>query len=725
MLIHLLVKPGMAGVQDMSFSQDVESVRRAIRGELVNKIVYDDKRVCERLRTAEVDDDLVKQCYNSFLTDTSVQTAVNILKDLEVRANRHQGCVVEIDMYPYLTVLFDYIRNFSIPGNATGPLRDFRSSTGPLTSTDEHTLAFPTTRPGFSVVTAGVGDTKQWRDRHAFVEVKLAKGQGPRPQGSTPTAVHEIVAQAADYARLHVSARPFVLFSVGLLIYGSGFCVGIFDRAGVTFSPQKDMWDDTEDFIRVVRSLACELTAVELGQDPSVRELDRPTTERLTGLTGDEFYPSFLVDPIGDDGRRWCTIGHPMWSSLSLLGRGTIIWRVKAYTDAGLSETEMILKTAWRGSKRDPESAIYQTVKGTSGGLARYLVGGDVKDSRPDLRVSRVRRQQGWDPREDTVITVRSLRGDAVDAFAETPVLHRLIIATVGRPLWTYTSDLELLKGMRAALDGHLFLWKQGILHRDISAGNILLAANPDNAEPGHEGFLTDLEFARVHGEFFTSTTTRETVLSRDGLELMERSKTKFTTSSAQRGAAMTGTLQFMAVELLTAINATPTHMPLTVKQNEAHDVESFVWVLAYTTMRKLLSQEAPSLERQELKRLFEESYGQLTIDRILSTRISGTPFGFIHNSFLRRNILCNTSSPLRSAYNAFKNGVSFRSIRVPEIKIPGFTAFELGNLGGWTSERYTHEWLHRRLTGTIMLLEADLLNVKKAAEREGGGVEE
>ncbi|THH03603.1 hypothetical protein EW146_g10385 [Bondarzewia mesenterica] len=677
-MIHLLVKSGIGGVQDMSSSQDVESVRRAIRGELLNKIIYDDKRVCERLRTAEVDADLVKQCYNSFLTDTSVQAAVDALKDLEKKANRHQGGVVEIDMYPHLTVLFDYIRNFSVPGDATGPLREFRSSTGPLTSTDEHTLAFPTTRPDFSVVTAGVGDTKQWRDRHAFVEVKLTKKQGPRPQDSRSTTVHEIVAQAADYARLHMSARPFVLFSVGLLIYGSGFCVGIFDRAGVSFSPQKDMWDDTEGFIRVVRSLACELTAVELGQDPTVRELDRPTTERLTGLTGDEFYPSFLVDPVGGDGRCWCTIGHPMWSSLSLLGRGTVIWRVKAYTDASLSKTEMILKTTWRSSKRDPESAIYQTVKGMSGGLARFLVGGDVKDRRPDLRVSRVRRQ---DPREDAVITVRSLRGDAVDAFVETPVLHRLIIATVGRPLWTYTSDLEFVRGMRAALEGHLFLWKQGILHRDISAGNILLAADPDNAEPGHEGFLTDLEFARVHGEVFGSTTTRETVPSRDGLELLERRKTKFTTSSAQRGAAMTGTLQFMAVELLTAMKWKSTQMRPAVHQNEKHDVESFVWVLVYSTMRKLLSLEAPPEERQELKQLFEDSYGQLTIGKILSARTSGAPFEFVGNEILQQSILPKMSDVLLSTLIALKNGVLFQRVLVPKVQVTGFEARELGDI--------------------------------------------
>lgn len=41
---------------------------------------------------------------------------------------------------------------------------------------------------------------------------------------------------------------------------------------------------------------------------------------------------------------------------------------------------------------------------------------------------------------------------------------------------------------------GHEKLWKQGVLHRDISAGNILLGV--EAAEEGKEGFITDWEFA-------------------------------------------------------------------------------------------------------------------------------------------------------------------------------------------------------------------------------------
>jgi hypothetical protein len=78
--------------------------------------------------------------------------------------------------------------------------------------------------------------SKLWRDRDAFGEVKSLKKQGPKPAitGTIPA----IVIQSADYARLFMSARPYMLFCVGVLVFRTEFCVGIFDRDGITFSPR-------------------------------------------------------------------------------------------------------------------------------------------------------------------------------------------------------------------------------------------------------------------------------------------------------------------------------------------------------------------------------------------------------------------------------------------------------------------------------------------------------
>jgi hypothetical protein len=177
-----------------------------------------------------------------------------------------------------------------------------------------------------------------------------------------------------------MSARPFKLFCIGILIFGTEFCVAIFDRGGVTLSPVYDMFQDMEIFIRVVRGIACNLSIVELCFDPTVRVLTDEETQRLTGSSK---YPSSVVSSCGSDSREWCTIGPPMWTSLSFLGSGTNVWRVRAYAlsvsqDPILHGDEIIMKTAWRSSARTSESGIYSVV-GNHPGLAKFICGGDVR----------------------------------------------------------------------------------------------------------------------------------------------------------------------------------------------------------------------------------------------------------------------------------------------------------------------------------------------------------
>ena len=95
----------------------------------------------------------------------------------------------------------------------------------------------------------------------------------------------------------------------------------------------------------------------------------------------------------------------------------------------------------------------------------------------------------------------------------------------------------------------HKALNDQGILHRDISAGNVLLTNTQDGPL---RGFITDLEFARVAS---STITTRVTVISTVGpqnkyndrgrflsvTEPTTRTDTTFeSTVTVKRGAGMT-----------------------------------------------------------------------------------------------------------------------------------------------------------------------------------------
>jgi len=145
------------------------------------------------------------------------------------------------------------------------------------------------------------------------------------------------------------------------------------------YAPLVRMFEDTETLVRVVCSLAYELTINEIGLDPTVKLL---TDEETKALTGQNAYPSAVVSCAGRD---LCTIGPPIWSSVSLLGRGTNVWCTKEYVlekdqIPRLRGNKMIMKTAWRNSGRTPESDIYRAIEEDQypKGLARFEFGGDV-----------------------------------------------------------------------------------------------------------------------------------------------------------------------------------------------------------------------------------------------------------------------------------------------------------------------------------------------------------
>jgi hypothetical protein len=375
--------------------------------------------------------------------------------------------------------------------------------------------------------------TRLWRYKSSFVEVKPTEGQGPVP--SEPGAIKEIVSQAADYARLHMSARPFQLFSIGLLIFGSKFCVAIFDRDGIRFSPVRDIWDDVRAFMRVIHRLACDMSPVQLGQDPTIRIFSNTEAafwqERANGM---QSFPTYAVT-MGVGNRYWYTLGPPIWSSLSLLGQGTAIWRV---CDSAKPNKLLVLNNAWRSSERLAESTIYQTIRGVHPGVAGYEFGADVVF-----------------PDKGRPISVRNLRDKfSSSTTASTPILHRLFISTIGRPLWDYNSDLELLAGIRSALKGsllplyvtlcrlgksigHHFLYDQGILHRDVSAGNILLSSER-NPQPGREGFIMDVEYAHITRPSLNAVTTTNVAPVRGpgGIMTTPMTRTPFSYAASNSG---------------------------------------------------------------------------------------------------------------------------------------------------------------------------------------------
>ncbi|KAI0666501.1 hypothetical protein C8Q78DRAFT_1083102 [Trametes maxima] len=446
-------------------------------------------------------------------------------------------------------------------------------------------------------------DRARWRQCPGFIEVKASPGELPTNRGSTDASL--TLAQAADYARLILAARPFQLSAYGVLFCGHCFALALFDRRGILVSPGYSILESEglEIFVRIVLRFTWDASDVDLGHDPTVSLLEGSAYYKVE-------YPRFAVK-MGDspDAVVLKTVGLPLWVSFSLLGRGTHVWSATGFPN---EDTSSILKMSWRSEYRDSESRKYEQIRrlysdrrqNIPRGIARFCAGWDVVHGARPLSVYSLRQfglKDGLDPGALCVPGV----SDAV--------LHRVVLADVGEPLWRYTDAAELALVLRMVVQTHQTLCADGILHRDISAGNILIRTVPswevctdsEDITMGQEctspeGFLSDFELASIA----TAVTAQG-----ENFKPAARSVASLTRS---RHDGLSGTPIFMACSLLNHLsNQAKSGKDLVYIRREAHhDVESFGWVIIYVVYRhtldsgKLDSGEYEVL-REEFKRLY------------------------------------------------------------------------------------------------------------------------
>ena len=254
-------------------------------------------------------------------------------------------------------------------------------------------------------------------------------------------------------------------YSLHITVCGTIFNICLFDRAGGVVSKDYDLKDedDFETFIRIIRRATCDMDAYELGLDPTVTPLDY--------LGSVARYPRFKVE-VGEN--TYHTYGFPIWQSMTLQGRGT--WVFGATKDDNPNpkpDERLVLKNAWRASGRLPESTLYGIINELQGGdnmpslrcVAEFVDGGDVMIGEEVLQdvLATSSEPKGNVVNQQVAMRVSSHRGFVEDAqsYAHNPTLHRVVLATRGRSLVSYTSFVELLSAAGCAAEGTLAILSQ------------------------------------------------------------------------------------------------------------------------------------------------------------------------------------------------------------------------------------------------------------------------
>ncbi|KAH7633172.1 serine/threonine-protein kinase Sgk2 [Sordaria sp. MPI-SDFR-AT-0083] len=381
--------------------------------------------------------------------------------------------------------------------------------------------------------------------------------------------------QLSRYVRKVFADQPTRRFVHAFLLCASKMELWIFDRAGAYSSGFFDIHQNTDMFARALVGYAT-MDAKAMGLDTFI--------ERV--IEGGKKKRYITLNDTGGQATR-IRLDRAMYSQKAIVSRGTT-----CYT----TENNSVVKFAWASGKRTAEvdhltQAKEKGVKGVAGIVAHHriatiaeirkklkfptahrfqngaddpslaststsisgnkrkssssateTVSGSNKRQRSDSQ--KLNRKLSTQPSSSTSKTKPALSAPSEDLW-EDRIYSCLVISPAGRVISEFTDIKQLLESMRDAIKAHQSLFVTGnILHRDISPNNIIIT-DPETAD-GFKGMLIDLDMAKAQ-------------------------------NSGPSGARqITGTIQFMAIEVLRNIDHT-----------YRHDLESFFYVLLWMCGRQ------------------------------------------------------------------------------------------------------------------------------------------
>ncbi|KAI0648605.1 hypothetical protein C8Q79DRAFT_904565 [Trametes meyenii] len=475
------------------------------------------------------------------------------------------------------------------------------------------------------------GDPPSWSRCAMVIEAKDIHSKDPflGRESGTQSETHT---QLAVNARNLMFAHGF-LASFALGIYGDIARIVRFDHTCAVVSPPFSL--KSADGLKSVREFLWRFVhpweggpGSVLGCDPTFRKLTAADEEWLVGRLGDKATEVLSgvdlnegrcvkVWDEGDDAHYKTFMLFKLLNvNARLFSRATMVWMgIEDTRKDGVdscAEKPVVLraiKEAWRQVVRIPEQKFYERLEETIPedewvGLPHLLHGGDL-GARDVRRWKAACTGEVW-AGDDALVGTNTVPPPdtddagssgvpAADAHPPYPMHQtwscrlslgekfeyrershmRFVVDIVGRPLWRFKSTKELVLAMYDAIRGHrLAMTFGGVMHKDVSNGNILIVDKTASGDHASRGILHDYDYSAM-----TLEPPVDGVVSKPSDSLVFHPLENVGGVEGQlEMKERTGTYYFMAIELL-GISRNRRH-------DVHHDLESFYWVLIWIALR-------------------------------------------------------------------------------------------------------------------------------------------
>ncbi|KAI0788321.1 hypothetical protein C8Q74DRAFT_1257359 [Fomes fomentarius] len=599
-------------------TSDGEDVRKAWASELVGRILTHDGTYDEYMN-------LFVPCSEPYQRD------VNLGNPFEsYRPKPGRGVVSYPDVVKGLNAL---VANFGdakltfVDSHAVEllfPFRAFHKS---------HHVSYPDITASFpgKALTKNEVAQLQWENISLIIQVKPEKGQDPFVEDKTGAAHTDTLIQVTRNARnLMLTHGLLAAYVVG--IYGTVVRIARFDHTAAVVSQPFDIHIQPHILQRFLWHFTHPVVdGPTVGWDSTVRRLDEGDKAWVKKWLDHFHEPTGQLEQDIVHGRRaWVfdertetmspwILYKPVNINARFFSRATSVWRVLEDTRVHDKETGLlvdaanaapprvrILKDSWRQVVRRSEASFYRRLadripEDLRQGLTKLECGADLgqwevrqweqwspdvsyMDGKRDMRLSPDTPASTSLPRSSPyplplpfhqTFSWSIIRGTEM-TYRERSHM-RFVMADVGKPITKFKRTRDLIIAFRDAIIGHKLACQAGILHRDISVGNILIVDKEEGSR--FKGFIHDFDYSSMMEDIPELIDYDDDVDDDEDDSVWEPGDpVTLVVPCDLVQKERYGTYYFMSIDMLEG-KSDFVHGP-------RHDLESFYWVLLWVIFR-------------------------------------------------------------------------------------------------------------------------------------------